>query len=821
MRDVMDLDAPYVNAATAAMVVLYDCDLRLDAIVCTGNLFAWNLPRGPFSRHLWLEQVHADDRSAYDEAVEASVRSGAAFFCEYRRILPGGRVVWVLDRGGMAPLATRPTAPDESAHLCGVLLDVTAYKLTEASLRIQHQALAEALAVLGAAGALDRDRARTLATVAEGGPAGLPDASAIETARNEVTAVLERITDGFVVLDRSLRIAWLNGSAHALMAMRGAKRTREQMLGLTVGEVFHEPDFARIRSRLHDAIELQTPAAFEDYLPQFAVWLEFTVWPAPDGLTVYFRDIGERKAAEMALLAERERMDVTLRSIGEAVVTTDRVGRVVLANPVARSITGLELPTTGTGCALAEVIRLEDEHTGAARPLDLSVVLADRRVEIDTGTVLVDDQGRRRPVTGSMTPTHGPGGEVTGAVLVLQDMTRRRKLEEVATRASKLEAIGSLARSIAHEFNNVFTAIMTNVTLVRLDSRLEAQQVARLDAAETSCLKARELSQQMLTFARGGAPAKATADLAELVRQVITQWEPGPAYAVRCELAPQLWPVDIDAGQVAQAIEALLSNAAQAMPGGGTVTVRLANGDTVAPAGGTSQPRRVVRLQIEDHGAGISSRDQARVFDPFFTTKPNAVGLGLTAAFSIVQRHGGQIDLTSEPGSRTVFTVQLPAAAPPPRAQLSTPSSGLVRASGATARPARILLMDDERDVREVAALALRALGHDVTQAVDGAVATELWQQARATGVPFDVVLVDLTVPNGVGGFEAVRRMRAIDPDVKAIVASGYSDDPVMAEPQAHGFVGVVPKPYGVRDLDRALAAVVGLRAHESPDADS
>jgi two-component system cell cycle sensor histidine kinase/response regulator CckA len=385
----------------------------------------------------------------------------------------------------------------------------------------------------------------------------------------------------------------------------------------------------------------------------------------------------------------------------------------------------------------------------------------------------------------------------------LSDITERKRATEELLRSEKLRSVGVLAGGIAHDFNNILTAILANISLARTQLGTGSATADRLLEAEKASLRARELTKQLLTFSRGGAPVRRTLHLAGLIRESATLALRGSGTACEFMIAADLWPIEADEGQIGQVINNLVINASQAMAGGGTV--RVAAGNTVVS--GTERlalaDGKYVTIAVLDKGAGIPEEHRSRVFDPYFTTKQEGSGLGLAVCYSIVLNHGGVITVDSKPGDGSLFTVYLPAT---DRAVVMQPETGpeLVAGSG------RVLVMDDEEMVRSVAGEIIRALGYEVVTARDGREAVELYRRSMQEGRPFDVLIVDLTIPGGMGGRDAIRELIAIDPNVRAIVSSGYHDDPIMANYREYGFRDVIAKPYDAATLSKALARILG-----------
>jgi len=387
-------------------------------------------------------------------------------------------------------------------------------------------------------------------------------------------------------------------------------------------------------------------------------------------------------------------------------------------------------------------------------------------------------------------------------VLVFGDVTEKQKMEEEFLRTGKLEAVGLLAGGIAHDFNNILTAILGNLNLVKLSIAPGDHLYERLGEAENASLRARDLAQQLLTFAKGGTPIKKATSIRRLLEKSIPFALRGSNIDAEFSFPEDLWPVEIDEGQISQVIHNLVINAQQAMPEGGTLQVRAENypiagkeTDPPLPAG------RYIKVSIRDFGIGIPKEHLQKVFDPYFTTKQKGSGLGLSTSYSIVKKHKGYMTAASGPGKGATFSVYLPASLTEIESEKKPEEP--VRGKG------RVLIMDDEPAVREVAGEILQFLGYEVAFAEEGGEAIARYREATASGRPFDLVIMDLTVPGKMGGKEAVQKLLEVDPGVKAVVSSGYSSDPIMAEYAQYGFKGVIAKPYQLQELSRTVHDVI------------
>jgi PAS domain S-box-containing protein len=384
-------------------------------------------------------------------------------------------------------------------------------------------------------------------------------------------------------------------------------------------------------------------------------------------------------------------------------------------------------------------------------------------------------------------------------VFAAMDMSNLRKMELERLRMDKLESLGILAGGIAHDFNNILTIILGNIELVGLELKKQDKNLDRLLEAEQACQRAQHLARQLLTFARGGMPVKKPVNVGELLQDVVTLALSGSHSAVEIFLDDTVWPVEIDEDQIHQVINNILINADQAMPNGGRITIKVEN-LVVSPAGDIPLPEgSYVKFSFIDQGLGINEKDLAKIFDPYFTTKKFGNGLGLTAAFSIVKNHQGYLTVDSQVGLGTSFHLFLPAAktaAQPSRAKVSTMP---LRGQG------RILLMDDEASIRAVLGHMLQKLGYEAVCVRDGEEVLEAYRNALKTYQKFDAVILDLTIPGGLGGKETMELLLQLDPYVQAIVSSGYGDDPIMANYKESGFNSVIAKPYKISELSQVL----------------
>jgi PAS domain S-box-containing protein len=504
------------------------------------------------------------------------------------------------------------------------------------------------------------------------------------------------------------------------------------------------------------------------------------------------------------LLAEREaRLRLLLDSTAEAIYGVDVDGRCTFANPACARLLGYEGPDALVGRDLHALVHHARPDGTPLAAADCPVAAALREARPYHSDDLTYWRADGTPVAVELWcyPVRGDG-RLVGAVVTFLDVTEHRRLEGEVLNMRKLESLGVLAGGIAHDFNNMLTGILGNLSVALEQVPPGADLRELLEESEHAAKRARALTQQLLTFSKGGAPVKKVLSVRPVVEDAATFALRGAPVRGEFTSAPGLWTVEADAGQLAQVIQNLVINGVQAMPKGGTIAVACDNVELIAGGAVPLPPGRYVRIAVRDEGGGIAREHLSRIFDPYFTTKRTGSGLGLATVYAIVKKHGGHVSVSSRIGAGTTFEVWLPATGQPAGDE------------GARVAPAphgrgRVLVMDDEELVRHTAGGMLATLGYEVLSAADGAEAVRLYESERAAGRRPDVVLMDLTVPGGVGGVEALERLRAIDAAVRAVATSGYSTDPVMSAHASYGFVGVLPKPYTLDDLARVIADAV------------
>ncbi|MDB6094203.1 MAG: sensor hybrid histidine kinase [Verrucomicrobia bacterium] len=522
----------------------------------------------------------------------------------------------------------------------------------------------------------------------------------------------------------------------------------------------------------------------------------------PVGIFGVFTDITERRRIEQSLDTERQRLAITLQSIADGVITVDGRGRVERLNRVAEQLTGWT-QNEAESQPLARVFSILEETTRKPRVPVAAEHVDHRAVQPGMDSLLVTRDGRERLIAEKATLLSGAGG---GMVVVFRDITEDRRRAEEKERANKLESLGLLAGGIAHDFNNILTVITGHLSLTEVIPDVPPAVDERLRSIEQATWRARGLTQQLLTFAKGGEPSKKTIELPHIIRESVGfATADAPEVVVELAEAADLWPVEADASQLGQVINNIALNAVQAMNRRGSLRIVSRNLVLSDVKGMMNPGARVVHLSLSDTGSGISPENLRKIFDPFYTTKANGTGLGLATVYSIISKHGGKMEVESVVGRGTTFHIYLKASS----AEISREASQVPFPRPGQKSAGRVLVMDDENEIREIMSGMLETLGFEPTPAREGWKAIELFVQARDEGRPFDFVVLDLRVTSGLGGAETIKRLKEIDHRVKALVVSGYAEDPAMVNFRLAGFECAIVKPFGLEGLRRAIKPLV------------
>lgn len=515
-----------------------------------------------------------------------------------------------------------------------------------------------------------------------------------------------------------------------------------------------------------------------------------------------YTDITERKKAEEALLNSEQFIRRILDSVDEGFIVIDSDFRILTANraycdqvgvsseaAVGRHCYELSHRTRrpcfekGEECAVRHVFETGEPHA------------AHHRHPVGEDTILF--------VETKAFPIKDITGAVISVIETINNITEKHLLEDERLKSQKLEAIGTLAGGIAHDFNNLLQGIFGYISMAKITLDEKERSRAMLEQAEQALHTSVNLTTQLLTFSKGGKPAKKKISLRPVIENSVRFALSGSSVDYRIKLDEDLWLVDADEGQIGQVVQNIVLNADQAMPAGGTIVVRAKN--VLSPDSGLPQllgEGKYIEISVQDSGMGISEKYLEKIFDPYFTTKEKGSGLGLATSYSIIRNHGGLIDVKSGVGKGATFYIYLPAV----ESEAEAPEIPKV---SSVSRRGRILVMDDEEMVRNVAEALVKVLGNEVEVVENGEEAITRYMSARESGNPFDIVILDLTIRGGLGGLETIERLLDIDPGVRAIVSSGYSDSAVVADYQNYGFKARLNKPYKLEELRETLNALL------------
>ena len=437
------------------------------------------------------------------------------------------------------------------------------------------------------------------------------------------------------------------------------------------------------------------------------------------------------------------------------------------------------------------------------------VMAAGKIIGLANHTALISRDGTKRNIADSGAPIRNKENRIIGVVLVFRDVTEKNRMAAELLKVKKLESVGVLAGGIAHDFNNILMAILGNLSLATQYVNSEEKAYPLLVKAEKASLRAKDLTQQLLTFAKGGEPIKETASIQEVIKDSASFVLHGGRVECQYHIPDNLWFVEIDKEQMSQVIQNLIINASHAMPEGGIIEITCENMSKEGIAESRLAQKDYIKITISDSGIGIPENIIDKIFDPYFSSKQQeGSGLGLAISHSIITKHNGHIAVKSTPGVGTTFTIYLPVSADQQEHEKREETITEHKDK------AKIMVMDDEELVRDVAQSMLNLMGHEVVLVQDGAGALELYREHSDSGEPIDIVVMDLTIPGGMGGKDAVKEILAFDPDAKVIVSSGYSNDPIMANCQKYGFCAAIVKPYQLQELTKVINQVLAERHH-------
>jgi PAS domain S-box-containing protein len=541
------------------------------------------------------------------------------------------------------------------------------------------------------------------------------------------------------------------------------------------------------------------PISFENYTNALDRHYEVVAFcPKKNQFAVIFSDITERKKSDAAIAAEKERLSVTLRSIGDGVITTDISSNIVIMNKVAEELTGWKLQEV-QGQPLSLVFNIINQNTREPHENPVEKVLSSGNIiELANHTLLVSRDGTERIIADSGAPIKDKESKTIGVVLVFRDMTDKHKMLDNLQRIDKLDSLSVLAGGIAHDFNNLLGGIFGYIDMAKELCTADKVASKYLDKALTVFERAKDLTQQLLTFSKDSTPKRKTGQIGELIKENAVFVLSGTNVSCDYQISDDLWLCDYDENQIGQVIDNVILNAQQAMPVGGTITISARNISIENPGALLLKPGDYIKVSVSDTGVGIPKNLLKRIFDPFFTTKQKGNGLGLATCYSIIEKHNGYIDVESVPGTGSTFHIYLPATL---GGKLQNISPIQLKHHGKGC----IIVMDDEDYMREIVGDMLSTMGYTPIGAKNGDEALIVCTESVRQGTLISGALFDLTIPGGMGGKETIVKFREKFPDIPVFAASGFSEDPVMARPTEFGFTDSIRKPFKKDELAEML----------------
>lgn len=622
----------------------------------------------------------------------------------------------------------------------------------------------------------------------------------LEFARDEIEAIFNSVGVGLMVVDKDLTVLAYNDRQAELFNYGDGDWRNTKCYNLNCKRDSRSPECAArrifeekrtIRAKRWECFDhiyevVGTPVVDKEGIPVMAV--------------LSYLDITERITIQETLVRQRELLNVTLQSINEGVISVDMDCHVVLANETAQKLLN-RTEKQLRGKSLVGILFEEDEithMTGCKRGL------RGQHIHRYQGSMCkrLSVGGISRLIEIFIIPVVHSKAEAP-VVIILKDITDSVRMEKELLNRQKHESLGMLTGGIAHDFNNILTSVMSNISIARLDAK---NYQTALTQAETALSQARNLVKQLSTFAKGGSPVKEVYSLRELLEEIAQFTLSGSRARYTLDIADDLWLVEIDVTQFGQVIHNLIINSLQAMPDGGNLYVGAHNISAGSGSRDNLKEGKYVEMIVRDSGIGIPEEYRDRIFDPFFSTKENGSGIGLATAYSIIQKHDGTIEVESSENKGTTFRVYIPAST---QENLYEPVRRPAVAIDKNASCHVLLMDDDEMIIRSTSAL-LEMKGFSVDTALDGGEALHKVEQGLEEGRHYDLVIMDLVVPGGMGGVETLPALKQIDAGVKTIVSSGYSHDKALSEYREHGFDGVAPKPYLIEELLHEIQRVLG-----------
>ncbi|MES2625295.1 MAG: PAS domain S-box protein [Pseudomonadota bacterium] len=698
----------------------------------------------------WQDKIHPDDLSLCGKVIQDCIELDKPYVFEFRMLHKEGHVVWV--RGSGAVVARDPVTQN-ALRLCGTIIDISRQKQSE----------------------LEREQFFTFFQLSK---------------------------DMMVIADPNGCFRKVNPATIEILGY-----TEEELTTIPVLDFIHPDDREATITETLNQVRTGVSLNFENRFVCKDGTVRWMAWHSSfdekDGVGYgTARDVTEYKRMVSNLFEKEEMYRTLAENSHDVIMQYDRHHRHIYTNQASLKQIGIP-PEAFLG----------KTHEDMGFPAHLCKLWRDSIDKVFTTGMMdsfvfeTSDPDDVRTINWRVFPELNAAGKVETVISVSRDLTDYKRSEEEMQKTQKLTSLGILAGGIAHDFNNILTIVFGNIALAKSQLPEGHASHANLHDAEKGFHRASRLTSQLLTFAKGGAPIIRDISIRQLIEEELLFDLSGSTVKLVIDSAPDLWLAKVDETQIAQVFSNLCFNAIQAMPKGGNFHIKLENiivGDGMSAK---LAPGKYLKFTVRDEGVGIEKQNLGKIFDPYFTTRESGLGLGLATVYSVINKHGGTIEVDSTVGEGTSFVFYLPAS----EVLVTAEVIPTTEVPSTEVRPARILLMDDEQMILSIAATVLKKSGYLVDTAVDGREALALYKNAIAEGRPIDCLIMDLTIPGGIGGAETMKELLAFDPTVKAIVSSGYADDPIMASYASFGFSDVLVKPFRVQSLREAVLRVLTL----------
>ncbi len=698
----------------------------------------------------WTDGLHPEDRGPALMVLQEAIATGESRTMEYRRRKKTGEWMWVRSTGKVVEY----DADKRPLRMIGTHTDISEQKRSEEKLK---------------------------------------------ESENLLHAVVESSGDAIFVKDLHGRYLLINKAGASLVG-----KPPEEILGKDDTSLFQPAEAVKVMADDKNVASFASSVIFEHVLTMANGQRIVQVRKGPIidahgnvmGIYGISRDISENKKVENDLRSSETRFRAIIDNASDGIILADAETKGLrYSNPKICNLLGYNAQEL-RDLRLPDLLVQEEvlsTITGFQTVADGKIQNSERLLKRKDGSLVrMNINSLRMELDGRPC-----------LVGFFTDITERHLLEEERLKTHKLEALGTLAGGIAHDFNNLLQGVFGYISLARLNRDDREKSQSALEEAEKALHMTVKLTNQLLTFSKGGKPVKKTIDLPPVIENAVKFALSGSRSDYRIVSDDGLWQVAADEGQIGQVVQNMVLNADQSMPEGGRVEIAAKNMYIESTMTQGLQKGTYVKIAIKDDGVGIPEQYLAKIFDPYFTTKEKGSGLGLATSYSIIKNHNGSIAVQSERGKGTTFTIYIPAIA------IRSEAPGVPAAAATVGRAGRVLVMDDEQVIRDVAGALLKSLGQSVEFASQGKEAVEKYQEAQRAGLPFDIVILDLTVRGGMGGVETLRRLTEIDPSIKAVVSSGYSDDAVIAGYREQGFKAILKKPYSIDELRNVLNSLL------------